>query len=462
MPITPLFGLSQGGKSPTVTAQKHLNLYAEVTQDADKSMLSFYGTPGLTLFSSFGDTPVRGGIAVGNFLYVVHRGTFWQVNNAGVKTLRGTLNTASGRVSMAYNGQQIAIVDGVNMYLYTIASNAFAVVSSGLFANPTDVTYQDSYFIAIFANSGRFQISGQSDGATWNALDFASAESNPDNNVRILADHGEIVICGELTAEFWGNSGGLDFPYSNVRGATLEFGLAAPWSLVKFNDSLAGLFKNRMGQVQVMMMQGHALQKISTPEIDYLINSYTKVSDATAFSYMLGGHPMYQISFPSAGKSWLYDGSTGLWSPLESSGGRHLAEIHADFLGKATVTDYANGNIYTLDPAVYTDNGAAIAREIITKHLFHDDEKFVVSRVQVDFEAGIGTTSGQGSDPQVMMQISRDGGHTWGVERWASMGAAGNYKARSVWRRCGAAYDVLMKFRITDPVKVVITNVKVD
>ncbi|MER8124671.1 hypothetical protein ABS198_20540, partial [Acinetobacter baumannii] len=88
--------------------------------------------------------------------------------------------------------------------------------------------------------------------------------------------------------------------------------------LAKFDDSLAGLMKNRMGQVQVMAAVGHSLKKISTEELDSIINGYPSVADATAYSYMLGGHPMYQINFPAAGKSWLYDGSTGLWSPLES------------------------------------------------------------------------------------------------------------------------------------------------
>lgn len=462
--ILPIFGVGQQGKSPTVTAQRHLNLYAEVAQDSDKSGLVFYGTPGTTLFTSFGDTPVRGAIAVGDSLYMVHRGTLWEVNNAGIQTSRGTLNTSGGRVDMAFNGVQIGIVDGTNMYCYTLASTAFVVVASGLLSNPASITYQDSYFICSFRNSQRFQISAQNDGTTWDALDFASAEAAPDRVVRVLADHGEIVLCGETTIEYWGNSGAQEFPYANIRGATSEFGLAAPWSLVKFNDSLAGLMKNRMGQVQVMMAVGHSLQKISTQELDYIINGYISVADATAFSYLLGGHPMYQINFPSAGKSWLYDGSTQMWSPLETGldGQRHLAEICVDYLNKPRVTDYANGNVYILDPNVYTDNGMPIARELVGKHLLKDYDKSEVFRLQVDFETGVGLILGQGYDPQAMLQVSKDNGHTWGNEMWATMGQIGTYLTRVVWRRLGTARDWLFRFRITDPVKVVITGASVD
>lgn len=411
-----------------------------------------------------GIPPFGGGIAVGDSIFFVHRGTLWEVNNTGLQTNRGTLNTSSGRVDMAYNGSQIGIVDGTNMYCYTVATTAFMVVTSGLFANPISITYQDSYFICNFRNSQRFQISAQNDGTTWDALDFASAEAAPDRVVRVLDDHGEIVLCGETTIEYWGNSGAQDFPYSNIRGATSEFGLAAPWSLTKFNDSLAGLMKNRMGQVQVMMAVGHSLQKISSFELDSIINGYVSVADATAFSYLLGGHPMYQINFPSAGKSWLYDGSTQMWSPLETGldGQRHLAEICIDYLNKPRVTDYANGNVYILDANAYTDNGTPIARELIGKHLMKDYKKTEVFRLQVDFETGVGLVSGQGSDPQAMLQVSKDNGHTWGNEMWTTAGQIGTYLTRVIWRRLGTARDWLFKFRITDPVKVVITGASVD
>lgn len=459
MPVYPLFALGQQGKSATVTAQAHVNVYAEPSDD--KSQLNFYGTPGTLLFTSFGDTPIRGWIAVGDYIYCVHRGTFYEVNNAGVRTSRGTISTTTGRVQMSFNGTQVTVVDGggARYYVYTIATTAFDTVTTNLIGTPIDVTYQDSYTILILAD-GRFQISAQYDSKTLDALDYATAESNPDGLVRGIADHGEIVLAGENTTEFWGNSGGQDFPYSNMRGATLEWGLAAPWSLVKYNDSLAGLFKNAMGQVQVMMLAGHALKPISTPELNYLINGYSAVSDATAIAYMLGGHPMYQISFPTAGKSWLYDALTGMWTETQSglSGGRHVAGLHCDYLNKPRIADYANGNIYTLDADTYTDNGTAIVREVVSKHVSNNYKQEAIHSLQLDFETGVGLVSGQGSNPQAMLQVSKDNGHTWGNERWVSLGAIGKYKARAKWSRLGSARDIVFKVRVTDPVKFVVTG----
>lgn len=120
----PLLGLGLQGRSLNLSAQRRLNLYLEVDENGDKSRVSAHPTPGLASFYDFGDTPARGMHAVGDYLYVVHRGTLWEVNNAGVATSRGTLTTTSGRVSMADNGVEIFIADGLTKgYVYTMGSD---------------------------------------------------------------------------------------------------------------------------------------------------------------------------------------------------------------------------------------------------------------------------------------------------------------------------------------------------
>lgn len=391
--VFPLFGLNTKGKSPTVTTQRHLNLYAELQREAEKAKVVFYGTPGLDLFSDdLGDSPIRGWIAVGSLFYLVHRGTFYEVNNAGVITSRGTLNTTSGQVDMAYNGTLIIVVDGTNGYTYTISSTTFAQIADGDFPNGANTcSWLDGQFIVDDGSgSDAFYISPT--GTAWDATDFATAESNPDGLVRVFADNGEVVLCGEQTTEYWGNTGAADFPFAPINGATQEFGLAARWSLSPFNSGLAGLFKPRGGQVQVMYISGYVPRPISSPEMDFEINSYSAVSDAVAYSYNLGGHPMLQINFPTAGKSWLYDAASGLWSPLEYGlyGERHRGQLQLNFLSQTLIADYENGSIYILNPETYTDNGTQIAREIIGRHVFRGNDRIVVDELYVDMETGVG------------------------------------------------------------------------
>lgn len=77
-------------------------------------------------------------------------------------------------------------------------------------------------------------------------------------------------------------------------------------------------------------------------------------------------------------------------------------------------------------------------------------------------EAGVGLASGQGSDPQAMLQWSDDGGFTWSNEMWAPIGQMGERKRRVRWRRLGKSRDRVFKVTITDPVKVVIVGASVD
>ena len=61
-------------------------------------------------------------------------------------------------------------------------------------------------------------------------------------------------------------------------------------------------------------------------------------------------------------------------------------------------------------------------------------------------------------NPQVMLRISRDGGRTFGNERWVPLGKMGEYYARVILRRLGSARDFVIQITVTDPVKFVLAS----
>ena len=97
-----------------------------------------------------------------------------------------------------------------------------------------------------------------------------------------------------------------------------------------------------------------------------------------------------------------------------------------------------------------------------SKHVFAGLEQYAIGKLQVDCETGVGLETGQGSNPQMMLQVSRDGGHTFGAEQWRDMGKLGNYRTRTQWTRLGQARDWVFRLRISDPVKRIILGVWVD
>lgn len=475
-----LLGLGLQGRSPRVSAQKRTNLYLEFHPEGDKTSVSAHGTPGLALFYDFGETPIRAMHGLGDYLYIVHRGTFWRINNAGVAEEKGTLLSTAGPVGIADNGFQIMIVDGAQGYIYTLATEAFAQISDADGVDPIyadfpggdTVTFLDGYFIVnnvLVASGtsyykGRFYISALYDGTKWTALGYATAESSPDNLVRVLAERSLLYLFGDYSTEAWSNTGALDFPFSRMQGAAVEWGLAARASVVKFDDSLCWLARNRLGQVSVVRAMGLQIERVSTQELDYLFSTYAAVSDATAFGYMLNGHPCYVLNFPSASRSFLYDGLTGAWSDLVSYGlTRYRGETQTNFLDNIMIGDFEDGRIFKLRPDVYTEDGSPIVRQLISPHRFgQDDEQMFISEIRLDMETGRGLAVGQGSDPQVMLQVSRDGGHSFSTERWTSAGKTGQYRHRARWRRLGRARDMVLKLTISDPIPVNLVRASAD
>lgn len=455
----PLFGTLTQGRSARVTAQEHVNVYAEMVRSGDRDSLSYYGRPGLQRFTSLGETPIRGMLAIGNLLYVVHRGTLYSVNNAAQETALGTLDTTSGRVGMTHNGTQILIVDGVEGYTWNIDTTTFAKITDADFvvANTCDVL--GGFFVVDNADSGQFNISAGYDGTSWDPLDFATAEAFPDDLVRVYVEAGQLLLFGERSTEWWANVGNADFPFAPVTGAVMEWGLAARWSVADVEGTCCFLGQNRTGEVQVLMLRGYGVEPVGGPEFNHTINQYDAWSDATAFGYTVDNHSFYQINFPSAGECWAVSMRTGMATRMQygTLGARHRAEMSEQWLNRTIVADYEDGTLYRVDTNVYDDNGMSFAKQLQGRHVF-DEERFSVSEMRLDMEPGVGNASGAGADPQAMLQVSKDGGHSWGPERWKEIGGQGEYRQRCVWRRLGMARDWVFRVRVSDPVKFVCTG----
>lgn len=465
----PLFGLGVRSKSPNLTASSRINLYYDIQPaDNEKYKVTAIATPGTQLFSTVSSQVTRGihWMESNNVLYVVQRGDIWAAAPDGTATVKKSLTTfnptdITGRVSMDNNGTELCIVTGAHGYIYNTVTDTLTDITSDLPAGGSDtVAFLDGRFIVNRSNTGQFYASDAYDGLTWDALNFATAESTPDNLVSVVADKGYLVLFGTSSTEIWVNAGLQGFPFMRVNGAPSMAGLASRWSLSRCAGNLTGLFRNRQGALTIAQLEGYSVNPISNSDIDYLINRYQSPTDCVGFGYSMDGRAFYQITFTDEGVTWLYEHSAKQWTQLKGYGlTRHIADLCAAFGQQVIVTDYQNGNLYQLSSDYLTDNGAIIEREIVGAHISANSQNNItISRLRVKVEGGVGTVTSQGSDPTIMLQISRDNGHTWGRELWTSIGKLGEYRNRAEWRRLGLARDWVFKLRITDPVKPVIIS----
>jgi len=480
-----LFGVGMFANSAVITRQSRLNCFFEFRKDGDKEQIVIRGTPGVVSVLELPDKPIRGWRVVSNVLYVVAGFSLYKILQNLTWTIVGTFPASStATVSMSDNSVQLLIVDGIAGYIYTIVAGSYAQAAldaAGAFGAITDVnfpngtlscTFMDGTLIAAKANTRQFYVSEYFDGTAWTNVyslpTYGTKDNNSDLLLAVSAMNGVLTLYGEQSIEFWQNVGTSPLPFGRIAGATRNVGLAATYSIAMIDDIQLFLGQNLYGGYsQVNLLQGFNLTRVSTDDIEHIIGNLPGHvwHDAIAFGYMLDGHKMYQITFPSADKSLLYDISSDLWSELQSGmglTGRHIAQFGITFNALNYVSDSSTGNIYKIDDEITTDNGLSIKRQLITRHINMGGNRFAIDELYLDMETGgssiygqigSGVQSGQGSDPKIMLQVSKDGGRTFGIERWKSIGKVGQYKSpRVMWNRLGAAQDFVFKFTMTDPV----------
>jgi hypothetical protein len=298
-------------------------------------------------------------------------------------------------------------------------------------------------------------------------LDFASAEGSPDNLVSLIVDHREIWLFGQTSVEVWYNAGLPDFPLARIKGAFNEIGCAAPFSVAKLDNGVFWLGADARGKGIVYRSQGYNGQRISTHAVEWQIQQYTDISDATAYTYQQDGHSFYVLNFPSADITWVYDVATQAWHQragwLNNRFTRQRGDCQMSFNGEIVIGDYLAGVIYAYDLTVYTE------AESVQKWLRswralptgqNNLKRSAQHNFQLDCESGVGLDGiAQGTDPQVMLRWSDDGGHTWSNEHWKSMGKIGKTGKRVIWRRLGMTMklrDRVYEISGTDPVKIAI------
>ena len=400
---------------------------------------------------------VTGLTTVSNGVYTVVPGTPSQTTTSGNGTgltLTLTFGTGTGGTG-SYVVSTSQTVASTSLYALN-----FSVMpaNDGPFTGADVVDVVDNYFVYNRPNTQQWGASSPLSPIS-PSLSFSSKDGAPDNLVSMIVDHREVYLLGETSSEVWVDSGLFPFAFQRIPGTSTQHGIAAKFSVSRLGNSFAYLSKNIRGDGQVMMMNGYTPTRISTHAVENSIEGQY-IADARAWTYLIEGHEVYVVSFPTIDLTWAYDIATGMWHKWlwvddQNVFHRHRGNCHTHFQGINLVGDHSNGQIYMLDPNNYTDNGNEIRRVRRAPHLISDYQRQYFSEFQIHFQPGVGLPDG--SAPQAMCRWSDDGGSTWSNEHWCSIGVQGAYKNRAIWRRLGQSRDRIFEVVVTDPINAVIT-----
>jgi hypothetical protein len=78
------------------------------------------------------------------------------------------------------------------------------------------------------------------------------------------------------------------------------------------------------------------------------------------------------------------------------------------------------------------------------------------------YKYGTYTYDERASNPKVMLQWSDDGGYNWSNEYWTRAGRTGEFKSMVNWHRLGMSRDRVFRVTVTDPVKWVLIDARID
>lgn len=345
-------------------------------------------------------------------------------------------------------GQILGTIPGSDLVDIAVGPDRVLIVAGGVVYSSaggaaTVVTIPDDRPIAGAAFLGGYFVLPTADGSRvyWidpgetdpHALNFFSAESNPDRNTAIKTVGEEVWVFGVGTVEPFILTGDPDAPFQRLPGRTMLHGTFARNAIVQTGDVLIFVDHNRQ-----VWMWGGGLQKISTNGIDERLrgpdfDDYTAWTRAWSFS--LDGHICYVLTIPGEG-TFVYDLTTKAWSEFGSEGQTGW-RAHLGFQADPTVVlagDDSSNTLWRLTPGYSQDDGGPMTRTI-------SGGVTVLGKPVTNASLEIRCATGKGNDlvdsDELLYRYSDDEGNTWTDWDSESMGATGKYGGLVTIRRQG-------------------------
>lgn len=358
-------------------------------------------------------------------------------------------------------GGQLLIVGGGGAFCFDLERNTLAKVVDGA----TACGYLQSYFVVLNAADSTLKSSEQFDGFEWDAGQVYQRQGAGDRFLSMALSGQEIFLVGTATSEVWRFTGNEETRFAPRVDVSIEQGIIAAQSLCNVGGSLMFIGQNKDGAGSIFrLVNGYTPQRVSTHGIERQLAGFSTLADAVAWTYEQEGHIFYVLTFPSDEATWCYDITTGEWhkrgyfDPNDMAYTAYRPQCHAFAFGGVgfgyhLVGDRESGVIASMSVDVATDiDGQYIRRLRQAPHVASQQQMLFNHALHIDMDTGVGIASGQGSDPTMMLQISYNGGKTWGSERWRLVGAQGTDQPRVTWNRNGGSRDMVIRYISTDPV----------
>lgn len=447
----PLGPDTDGAKSRQGGGATLINCYVEKTEGG-KTGFSVNTRPRLKAFSDTGlSSGFRGGIDANNAIYGVCGEKLVKIGSGGAVTVIGTV-LGFRPVTMSVNRHvplQITITSDTKSY--SCENDVLTEITDGDL--PTGVT-SNCYIngrTVYGLNDGSHYWSDDNDCTAIDALNFAEAEREADEGVRVFTVGEDFWHFGARTREIIRYTGNADSLFEPLTGAGQGEGdgCAAKNSVTSVNGVIYwvnDLFK-------VVASTGGKAQPVSNHAVSRDIQSALASGnndDILGYAVSTEGHDFYYLRSPFW--CWVLDTATGLWSKAKSYGSDTFrCGFSVKAFNKTILLDATDGKVYEFTDTVENDDTSPCIAQIITSPLNAFPDGYTCHALHVDVQRGVGLATGVDSvtEPELVLNVSRDGGMIYGNDHKRGMGRMGEYSKALRFNRLGSTNGTGMTFKLT-------------
>jgi hypothetical protein len=291
-------------------------------------------------------------------------------------------------------------------------------------------------------------------------LDQANTITNHDGIKAIFGWSGQIYAMGANTVEVWGEPiNATGFPLTRV-GFNITPGIIGKRAYAGWEQEWGHPPCYVGSDGTVRQLQGYQAVKISNTDLERDIRnvSFNDHDDITCLVYNTGGNAFWQVNLPT--KTWVYHVNERTWHQRKSQGSGLSKLVNSVFFSDRWVVGDTDSNaVYYMDLNTHDENGEELVAQMESGPLKQFPNRQRITRADFDFSVGVGVTTGtdpEQTDPQVQIEVSYDGGHTWPHSWNRKLGKEGKYFTRVFVNNPGITGDEGARWRwsISDPVRV--------
>lgn len=356
-----------------------------------------------------------------------------------------------GQVTFDYSFDRLIIIGGGNLYYWNtdglkqVTDTDLGTAIDGLWVDGFTMTTDGEYIV----------VADLTDPTAVNPLKYGSAEADPDPVKALKKVRNEPHAVGRYTIEQYNNIGGGGFPFERNEGAQIQRGALGTHCVVVYMEAIAFLGSGRNEAPAVWLGQNGSSTKLSTREIDTLLEGYTEaeLSQSVMEVRVFKSHQLLYLHLPD--RTLVYDAAASqvvgqpAWHELASSitgPGTYRARNFVWCDDQWLCADPISNALGALDDTISTHYGQKTGWEFGTGIIYNEGRGAIFNMLELVSLPG---RIALGQEPVIWTSYSIDG-ETWSAERPCSIGRQGDRTRRITWLRQGMMRNWrIQKFRGT-------------